>query len=177
MQSLSIRKPCNSSKMINKSKLFSTVSKRKDLMKPKEKGLSKSTCCLPTIKLTSVQSVGVNRKKSLKSKNREKLNKLYNFNSKYINQVKTIKKSNDIALSRHFNIDTYQANLLKLASNCVSYESVKSLRDDFNSMNQKIEGRVKLTSSWVSLAKQLENIAPQHLLNKLHSMGHKSKEC
>ena len=177
MQSLSIRKPCNSSKMINKSKLFSTVSKRKDLMKPKEKGLSKSTCCLPTIKLTSVQSVGVNRKKSLKSKNREKLNKLYNFNSKYINQVKTIKKSNDIALSLHFNIDTYKANLLKLASKCVSYESVKSLRDDFNSMNQKIEGRVKLTSSWVSLAKQLENIAPQHLLNKLHSMGHKSKEC
>lgn len=174
MQSLTTRKISNSSKAVNQSnytKIFPSVSKRKDSSKLKAKGLSKSTCCLPTIKLTSIQSESKNRKKSLKSKNREKLNKLYNINSKYIYQVKKIKKSNDIALSRHFNIDNYQTKLLELASKCVSYEGVKSLRDDFHSMNQRIEGKVKLTSSWESLAKQLENIAPQHLLNKLHSMG------
>ena len=65
---------------------------------------------------------------------------------------------------------------LDVLSNNLSYPTLKDLKEKFNIMNMKFEGKVRSLSPWSCLAKQIENIAPKHLVNKLNEMGRRYKQ-
>ena len=109
----------------------------------------------------------------------KKLIKMYNFKKEYLQWEEIynrVKKDNSIVYNPNFSIEKYNNQLLKIAYQNFSYESVTPMKKYSKSMNKMInEDAPKCCNKWTILCDKIDNFAPQFLIDKLNYFGSSKK--